>query len=149
MDLQVELTRILATLHAAGIDHALCGGLAVAIHGAPRATKDIDLLVQEADVERILEAVRAVGYTFRAAPMRFPDGMRIQRVSRVADGAVLTVDLLLVDENTRPAWESRVNFRTEEGDVCVVGREALMAMKAWAGRPQDLYDIQRLQGDDR
>lgn len=149
MDLQVELTRILAALRDAGIEHALCGGLAVAIHGAPRATKDIDLLVQEPDVERVLEAVKAIGYTFRAAPMRFPDGMRIQRVSRVHEAEVLTVDLLLVDENTRPAWDSRVVFHTEEGDVCVVGRDALMAMKAWAGRPQDLYDIQRLQGDDR
>jgi hypothetical protein len=108
------------------------------------------LLVLPDDLEAILSAVRAVGFRFRAGnPMRFPDGMRIQRVSRVSDRDVLTLDLLLVDENTRAAWESRTLYRTEDGEICVIGRDELIAMKAWAGRPQDLYDIERMQADDR
>jgi hypothetical protein len=41
-----ELTGILQSLEGASIDYALVGGLAVAVWGAPRATKDIDLIIQ-------------------------------------------------------------------------------------------------------
>jgi hypothetical protein len=49
VDLFDELVRLAAALHDAGTPYGLCGGLAVAAHGAPRATKDIDLH----DVERL------------------------------------------------------------------------------------------------
>lgn len=103
MDLLTEFERIVATLNEAAIDYALCGGLAVAAHGAPRATRDIDLLVRPEDVDRILETLRPLGFRFKAAPMTFSDGMRMQPVSRVDDGQLLTVDLLLVGPSTREA----------------------------------------------
>lgn len=52
MDLQQELFTVLDALAATGIDHAVCGGFAVAIHGYPRLTRDIDVLIQEADLRR-------------------------------------------------------------------------------------------------
>jgi hypothetical protein len=51
-----ELRAVLAALDQASVDYALVGGLAVAVWGAPRATKDIDLLVQPADLQRTLAA---------------------------------------------------------------------------------------------
>lgn len=149
MDLQVEFSRVIGALRDAGIEYAVCGGLAVAIHGAPRATKDIDLLVLEGDLESVLETVRPLGYRFRANLMRFPDGMRIQRVTRIDGRDLMTVDLLLVGEETREAWESRRPVETGEGTVSVIGRDALIALKIWAGRAQDLADVERLSGDDR
>ena len=41
VDLYAELTGIVSVLETRGIEYALCGGLALAIHGAPRATQDI------------------------------------------------------------------------------------------------------------
>ena len=41
---------------------ALCGGLAMAIHGYPRATVDIDVLAPAEQLPRLLEAVRPLGY---------------------------------------------------------------------------------------
>jgi hypothetical protein len=38
--LKDELLKIVVSLDKAGIDYALCGGLAVAVHGHPRMTKD-------------------------------------------------------------------------------------------------------------
>jgi predicted nucleotidyltransferase len=57
MDLRSALIEIHTTLREAGIAHALIGGVALAAHGAARATVDLDLLADGAradDVDRIL-----------------------------------------------------------------------------------------------
>lgn len=149
MDLYDELHRVVGALDAAGVPYGLVGGLALAVHGVPRATTDIDLLVLPADVDRALAAVRPLGFRFEAGPMRFPDGMRIRRVSRIEGGETLTLDLLLVDEQLETAWASRREIATERGTLRVIGRDALVAMKVRAGRARDLADVERLQEDDR
>lgn len=55
MSLYEELERVVLALDDAGVPHALCGGLAVAVHGHVRATKDIDLVILASDVERAKE----------------------------------------------------------------------------------------------
>jgi hypothetical protein len=92
-----QLRAILAALDHAGIEYALVGGLAVAVWGAPRATQDIEPL----------------GFRFRALPMTFSDGMQRQHVSKIEHGALLTVDLLLVDMNLEPIWASRRQLDVE------------------------------------
>jgi hypothetical protein len=149
MDLFEELTAILHALDDAGVETALCGGLAVAVHGHVRATKDIDLLIEPQAVERALDAIAPLGFRFRANPMTFADGMRIQRVSRIHGGDLLTVDLLLVGPESRAAWESRTRFAMGELTLPVVTRDALIQLKLWAGRPQDLADVERLTDVDR
>ena len=87
MNLVDELHAVCGALRSAGIEYAVCGGIAVTIHGATRTTKDIDLLVSRADVQRILEIVRPLGYPFAALPMTFDEGTsrerHVQRVSKL------------------------------------------------------------------
>lgn len=68
MALYDELVSIVKALVQAEIPYALCGGLAVAAHGHPRATKDIDLVVHADDVERIKALVRPLGFAPPALP---------------------------------------------------------------------------------
>jgi len=119
------------------------------VHGAPRATTDVDLLVRPEALEVALQVAAARGFTLRALPMRFSDGLEIQRVTKVAGDESLTLDLLLVNSNLDPVWTGRVRLATEAGGIWVVSREGLIQMKAWAGREQDLADIKRLQDLDR
>jgi hypothetical protein len=145
-----ELSTVLARLDEASIDYALIGGLAVAVWGAPRATKDIDLLVRREDLPRALVALRAAGFTLEGLPFEFKDGTEVQRINKVdPDGNLMTVDFMLVDRNLEAAWASRASLPFGERQVVVVSRDTLMAMKARAGRPQDLADIQNLKDDDR
>jgi hypothetical protein len=81
--------------------------------------------------------------------MRFSDGLEVRRSSKVDATVMLTLDLLLVNENLEPVWASRERVATERGDVWVVSRQGLIEMKAWAGREQDLADIRRLRELDR
>ncbi len=150
MTLYEELRSVLQALDQAGVDYALVGGLAVALWGAPRATKDIDLLVRPADVERALAALRPKGFSLPALPFEFKDGNTLQRVSRVDEaGNVMTVDFMLVNQSLQPVWASRTRLPFADGEISVVSRDALINMKALAARPQDLADIQSLKEDDR
>jgi predicted nucleotidyltransferase len=145
-----ELRSVLNALDQAGVDYALVGGLAVAVWGAPRATRDIDLLVRSEALAEAMSAVRGRGFTLPALPFEFKDGSTLQRVNRVDEaGNLMTVDFMLVDRNLESAWASRTRVPFADGEVTVVSREALMAMKAQAARPQDLADIQNLKEGDR
>lgn len=149
LDLFEETVGLLGELERRGIPYAVAGAIALAIHGAPRATTDIDLLVSPSDVAAVLDVARARGFGIEALPMRFSDGLEIQRVVRTEDAEMLTLDLLLVDRNLEPAWASRQRVVTDRGEFWVVSREGLIQMKAWAGREQDLADIRRLKDLDR
>lgn len=110
LDLFEEFKQILQALDAAGIDHAVVGALAVAIHGAPRATADIELLVEAADLQRAIDVARTRGFTWLANPMRFRDGTELQRISKIAGDDTLTLDLILVNDNLAETWRSRADL---------------------------------------
>ncbi len=152
MNLVDELFAVVKALHEAEVPYAVCGGIAVTIHGATRTTKDIDLLVEDADVERALEAIEPLGYRFRALPMTFAEGtdreQRVQRVSKLVGEEVLLVDLILARREALNYLRGAIDVSLPEGDVRVIQRTALVAMKRAAGRPQDLADVQRLEHDE-
>ncbi len=149
LDLYEELKQLVASLDAAGADYALVGALALAVHGVPRATTDIDLLVPAAAVDTALGVARDRGFVVEAEPLRFPDGTVLHRANLSRGEESLTLDLIVVDDNLAPAWASRARIATEDGPLSVVSREGLVRMKAAAGRPQDLADIARLEEADR
>ncbi len=159
MDLFGEVVALTTALDAAAIDYAICGGIALAIHGAPRATMDIDVLARAADVPRLREVARSCGFTLDALPRTFASGVSIQRFTKVeTDGRTLMLDVLHAEGSVDSAWRtrSRVAFASPDGvvrELSVVSREGLITSKLAAGRPQDIVDIQRLQevaygGDD-
>ena len=149
MDLASELKAVVSALASHGIDYALVGGLAVAVWGAPRATKDIDLLILPEGLASAKAALRAIGYTLEAGLMDFSDGMTMARVSKVRDGDLMTVDLLLVNRNLQEAFEGRVTRMLGDVPLVVISREGLLQMKLTAGRPQDQMDVIKLTEIDR
>ncbi len=57
-----ELRAVVAKLNADGIEYAVCEGVALALHGFPRTTKDIDVLIQLDDLIRVTKAVNGLGF---------------------------------------------------------------------------------------
>lgn len=149
LDLFGEFTGLVGALDGAGVDYAVVGALALAIHGVPRATVDIDLLVLPDAVTAAVEVGRSRGFLAETGPLTFPDGMVIHRLNRFLGEEHLTLDLIVVNENLHHAWASRGRVESEEGPIWVVSRQALVRMKAAAGRPQDLADIESLREQDR
>ncbi len=150
MTLIEELSALVVALDEARVEYALVGGLAVAVWGVPRATKDIDLLVERADAERAAGVAKSCGYTLDAFPMEFEDGMEMRRLNKIeSDGTLLTVDFLLVGAAQRSVWEGRQRVPFQAGSISVASRDGLIAMKLAAGRAQDLADVQKLREGDR
>lgn len=144
-----EFEGIVAALEAAGVDYALVGALAVAVHGCPRATADIELLVRPESLDHARAVARGSGFTLEALPLRFRDGVELRRLTKVVAGEHVTLDLILVNETLEPVWASRGPVETEAGPLRVVSRDALIAMKLASGRPQDVADVERLRELDR
>ena len=96
-----------------------------------------------------MAAVATCGFTLAAAPLRFRDGMDLQRVTKVQGGAHMTVDFMLVNASLERSWRSRQCVETAGGPLWVISRDALIEMKAQAARPQDIADIERLREGDR
>src|SRR5262245_24738900 len=117
LDLFAEFKQLMRDLNARGVDHAVVGALAVAIHGAPRATTDIDLLLEKSSLQVALEVARGCGFTLPAHPMKFRDGTEVQRVTKIEAGETLTLDFLLVNESLVPIWASRSRLDTDFGPV--------------------------------
>lgn len=150
MNLVDELYAIVAALAAAKITYAVCGGVAVTAHGAPRSTKDIDLVVRRDDVPHVLAVVKPLGYLFAALPMVFDAGTErerhVQRVSKVVGNQHLLLDLLIAEGMLADALDDRVEVVLPEGVLVLVSRQRLLQMKRLAGRPRDLEDIEALDG---
>lgn len=126
IDLYDELFDLINALAATDVEYALYGGVAVSIHGYARFTEDIDLLVAGEDVPRVLEAVRALGFTFAALPMTFAAGsaaeQEIRRVSKREAEDILTLDLLVVGPPLQDVWDDRVLVELEGRRVPIVSR---------------------------
>ena len=145
MDFFQELKDLVATLETRAIDYALCGGVALAIHGAPRATQDIDLLVRPEDLDRLRQAARDRGFTFESLPMEFSSGVTIQRFTKLIEGQPFMLDALLVSRVLESVWAGRLQASIDGGTVRVVSREGLISLKLASGRPQDIADLKRLE----
>ncbi len=62
MKLKDELVKITQCLTQTGVDYGLCGGLAVAVHGYPRFTKDIDVLIRPESLEVAKSSLAQIEY---------------------------------------------------------------------------------------
>jgi hypothetical protein len=151
LDLYDEARALVRALEAHRVQYALCGGLAMAVHGIPRATIDIDLLITPGSLDRVRILARALGYVFEAQPMSFAGGaVEIRRISKPdpEGGDVLTLDLLLVTPEIRPIWDQREQVQWEEGPLWVVSRDGLIGLKSLRNSDTDRDDIRKLREPD-
>ncbi len=148
LDLYEELKALVARLNEAQIEYALCGGLALAVYGIPRATIDIDLLIRKESVSKVQGIARGLGFTMEAHRMDLAKGtIEIHRLSKIdsESGDLFSLDLLLVTPAIETVWKNRQELEWERGKLWVVSREGLIALKSLRASGQDLDDIEKLK----
>lgn len=148
MDLLEELKNLSAKLNQGGIDYALCGGLALAIYARPRATLDIDMMVDSGSLSQIKQAAEELGFAFSAAPIEFHGGaVQMHRLTKIDkdSGEHLVLDLLIVTPETQKAWDSRLTVEWEGGPLRVVSPQGLILLKSFRRSGQDKDDIEYLR----
>jgi hypothetical protein len=149
-DLNSDFKDLLICLGREGVEFVLVGAYALAFHGAPRATGDIDVFVRPtaANAERVWRALGAFGAPLAAAGVRPSDfaapgivyqvGLPPRRIDILTQISGVTFD---------EAWASRVLAEIDGQPIPFLGREALIVNKRASGRLKDLADVQRLEGD--
>lgn len=149
MDLKQELLDAVGALNQADVPYALCGGMAVALHGYPRLTRDIDLLIRPQELEAAKTALSTAGFSIPGGLIPFDTGRpherKLFRLSKRIGEDLLTIDLLLLPPFLKDVWEGRETYEMNGVPVTVVDRNGLIAMKKIAGRHQDLSDIDNLE----
>lgn len=121
LDLVTELEGLVDAFEAAGVGYAVCGGLALAVHGFPRATMDIDFLVRSEEIADAVAVAKLAGFDIPARKMTF--GLRtgspreIQRVSKLdpETSALLALDLIVVNTALEQVWATRTTLQA--GDL--------------------------------
>ena len=140
-----DFVEMLSALDAAGAEYLVVGAHALAAHGVPRATGDLDIWVRATpgNARRVLAALHDFG-----APLfdLTPDDLsRPETVFQI--GVVpVRIDLLtsISGVGFDEAWAGRIEVSIEGVTVGVLGREELLRNKRATGRPKDLLDAESL-----
>ena len=126
----------------------IVGAYAMAHHGLPRATGDIDIWVGHSpeNADRVWEALRRFGAPLdqvSSDDFRQPDLVLQIGVAPSRIDLLTSIDGLDFEE----AWAERVEVAMDEIRVPVLSRAHLVTNKRAAGRPQDLADLAWLERD--
>jgi hypothetical protein len=143
-----EFKSITGALNDSGIDYAVCGGWAMAIHGLARATIDIDLLILADDLDRAWDLAKQNDYDIEGKPLHFADGaIEIRRISKLdpESNNLFTVDFLLVTPPLNEVWYGRELVEWEDGKTWAVSKAGLIKLKKISDREQDHLDIKELE----
>lgn len=149
LDLERELEQLLKRFEEKKISYALCGGLAMCVHGHVRTTIDIDILALTDELPVVLDLARELGFDMPAAPMSFARGkIQIHRVTKIDPeaGDYIPLDILLVTDPLRSVWETREKRIWNDITIWTASSQGLIAMKSIRGSGIDQDDIARLQG---
>ena len=143
-----DFVEMLSALSAAGVDFLIVGAHALAAHGAPRATGDLDVWVRPApdNAARVLEALREFGAPLFDLTVEdlsnpgtvFQIGLPPSRIDILSSISGVAFD---------DAWPNRLSVRIGELDVAVIGRADFVVNKRAAGRDKDLSDLTLLPPD--
>jgi hypothetical protein len=131
-------------LTAAGILHAVGGAVALAVHGAPRSTQDLDFLTVDPTALRPETWLRMPAETAVDIRRGDPDDP-LRGVVRFQAVGEMQVDVVV----SRTEWLGPLLGRATPQDVGgvrlpVVGPAELVLVKLDAGGPKDLWDVNQL-----
>lgn len=123
------------------IDYAVIGAMAASVHGVLRASMDADavLSITTQELGRLEECFKAAGFAtdLRRGDIDDPIGA----VLALTDAFGNRVDLLVgLRGLEKEAFERAMNVPFQGTALRVVGVEDFIAMKVFAGGPQDMAD---------
>lgn len=146
MNLAPDFDEFCASLSAREVEFVIVGAHALAFHGAPRFTGDLDILVRptEENGDRLLAAIADFGF-----PTALLSAADIVQGRKVIEMGVVPVQIHVmsaIDGVTwDEVWRSRATGPFGGRTVAFIGREAFLRNKRSAGRPKDLADIDALR----
>jgi hypothetical protein len=146
MDLAPDFDEFIACLIVHGVDFVIVGAYALAFHGAPRFTGDLDILVRPTldNATRLLRALEVFGFPVsELSPEAVADRRRMLQMG--VPPVQLRIMGAISGVEWHEVWDDRINGPLGPHTVSFLGRETFLRNKRAAGRPKDLADIDALQ----
>jgi len=143
--LQTDLKEFIALLNSHGVEYLVVGGHAVAFHGHPRFTGDIDFLVRPTaeNAARVLAAMRDFGFgDLQLVAADFTTPERIVQLGRPPNRIDILTSISGVEFDE--AWSDRIAAKLDEQAVHFLGFDTLIRNKKASGRDKDLADVKTL-----
>jgi len=141
-----DFAEMLDALSAAGAEFLIVGAHALAAHGRPRATGDLDIWVRPTpeNAQRVWRALVSFG-----APLDelHVDDLATPGIVFQIGIAPARIDILTAATGIafEGAWSQRATFEVDGRALPFLSREDLIRNKSAVGRPRDLADIDDLK----
>jgi len=146
--LNPDFRDMLSALCAEDVEFLLVGAYALAAHGYPRATGDMDIWIRCSDenTRRIWQALQRFGAPLADLTLddlKTPDTVFQIGVAPRRIDILTSIDGVEFDE----AWPQRRIIEVEGQTFAVISRDHLLQNKKASGRPKDLADVTWLESE--
>lgn len=143
--LSKDFKEFVALLNAHGAEYLVVGGYAMAVHGRPRQTGDLDIWLKRSpeNALRVMAALQDFGFGelgLSVADFEVPD-----QVVQLGYPP-FRIDLLTAIDGVdfAAAWPSRFEYRLDDQTIPFIGLDTLKENKRASGRPRDIDDLENL-----
>jgi Nucleotidyltransferase of unknown function (DUF6036) len=142
-----QLQNVFASFQRNDVKYLVIGGIAAVLYGVPRATFDLDVLIEPTaeNVERLLRAMREAG--LGTASLTTVDDVISKEITIFTDRIRLDVQTSTPGILFSEAWARRVTMNYKGQALEVVSLADLIASKRASGREVDLEDVRILESN--
>ena len=150
MELDKDFNEFVELFLEHNVRFLIVGGYALAAHGLPRATGDLDawVWVNPENAQNIMRALNAFGFqnlSLTESDFSTEDSIIQLGYPPFRIDILTSIDGVAFDQ----AWEKKIVVELNGMNVPFIGRDDLITNKKATGRPQDIADVSRLTSEDK
>lgn len=139
-----RLQSVFASLHRHDVHYLVIGGIAAVLYGVPRATFDLDILIEATpyNAQALLDALLEAG--FGTATLTSVEDLLAHEITIFNDWVRVDVQTITPGIDFVAAWARREMMVYQGQEFYLVSKLDLIASKQAAGHPKDLEDVRLL-----
>jgi hypothetical protein len=143
------LQDVFSSLKKHDVHYLVIGGIAAVLHGVPRATFDLDILIEATpeNAQKLLDAFLESG--LGTASLVTVEELLAHEITIFQDRVRIDVQTSTPGLRFADAWKNRQTMEYQDNQIYVVNRADLIASKQAAGWEVDLDDVRLLTLDDQ
>lgn len=140
-----KLQTVFASLDAHQVKYVVIGGIAAILHGVPRATFDLDILIEATagNAQRLLSALLDAGLA--TADLTTPTELLQKEITVFADRVRIDVQIATPGVIFEEAWPRAKTVEYAGRRFCILSKDDLILSKLASGRAKDLEDVRMLR----
>ena len=140
-----RLQNVFKSFQRRDVKYVVIGGIASILHGVPRATFDLDILIEATpeNTKRLLSALLDAG--IGTAALTNVEDLLANEITIFRDRVRLDVQTCTPGIDFERAWQHRMTVAYQGQEFFILSKEDLIASKRAAGRTVDLEDVRLLE----